>query len=126
MANYFQLVAEAQRRELRTAFQISLIPSMVEQRGLPCASRYSVFIASISFVLMFGYLRQHDIKTLKRGGKIVTDFSHQNGDSKTTQNPTSLLINMRSTDTHQPKSTIFAHLLGLPCSLLPTKREINT
>lgn len=28
---------------------------------------------------------------------------------------------MRSIDTHQPKSTIFAHLLGLPCSLSPTK-----
>lgn len=28
---------------------------------------------------------------------------------------------MRSVDTHQPKSTIFAHLLGLPCSLSPTK-----
>lgn len=27
--------------------------------------------------------------------------------------PTSLPINMRSVDTHQPKSTIFAHLLGL-------------
>lgn len=30
---------------------------------------------------------------------------------------------MRSVDTHQPKSTIFAHLLGVPCSLLPTKER---
>lgn len=42
---------------------------------------------------------------------------------KNQNNPTSSLINMRSADTHQPKSTIFAHLLGLPCSLLPTKER---
>ncbi|CAB1421648.1 unnamed protein product [Pleuronectes platessa] len=42
---------------------------------------------------------------------------------KRSRNPTSLPINMRSADTHQPKSTIFAHLLGLPCGLSATKRK---
>lgn len=54
----FQLVAKAQRRNLRAAFQISLIPSMVEPRGLPCASRYTVFIAQhIIYALMFAHPR---------------------------------------------------------------------
>lgn len=42
---------------------------------------------------------------------------------KIIQKPTSLAINMRSVDTHQPKSTIFAHLLGLQSCLLPTKER---
>lgn len=71
-AIFLQLVAKAQRRKLRTSF--SNLPHSLNggaERGLPCASRYTVFIASISFyLLMFGYPpSRRGVKTRETGAK---------------------------------------------------------
>lgn len=59
---------------------------------------------------------ENKIASLKKRNRIRNDRL------KIIQNQTSLAINMRSVDTHQPKSTIFAHLLGLQSCLSPTKK----
>lgn len=75
-------------------------------------------------VVVFWYPRRDYDKTRENRRKTHREAFHSTN-QRPEQKPTSSLINMRSAalDTHQPKSTIFAHLLGLPRSLSPTKEK---
>lgn len=95
---------------------------MVEQRGLPCASRYTVFIAQKNicvnvwlFTPALCYCTWNKHKTQKLWFLTATH--------RRINNPKPDFLADKHALTHQPKSTIFAHLLGLPCCLLPTISE---
>lgn len=78
-------------------------------------------------LVVFLYRHSFDVRTREnKRASLTNGFRSQKERVKIIQNQTSLAINMRSVDTHQPKSTIFAHLLGLQSCLSPTKRGINT
>lgn len=78
-------------------------------------------------LVVFLYRHCFDVQTSENKTASLKKRNRTRNDRlKIIQNQTSLAINMRSVDTHQPKSTIFAHLLGLQSCLSPTKKGINT